>query len=158
MNKKTGKSIYAINFSCEDIATLIKNLDPNKAHGYDMISIYMLKLYGKSICKPLDLIFQSCMKQGKFLTAWKKANIVLVHKKRNKQILKIYCPVYLLPVCGKNFERLIYNYLFEYFIENDLISRNQSGCKSGNPCINQLISITHEIHQSFDNGKDIQGF
>ena len=86
--KKTDKSISAISFTCDDIATLIKNLDPNKAHGHDMISIRMLKLCGKSICKPLDLIFQSCIKQGKFSTEWKKANVVRVHKKWDKQILK----------------------------------------------------------------------
>ena len=43
------------------IAKIIKNLDPNKAHGYDMISIFMLKIYGKSILKPLELIFKSCI-------------------------------------------------------------------------------------------------
>ena len=117
----------------------------------------MLKLCRKSICKPLDLIFQSCMKLGKFPTAWKKANIVLVHKKENKQILENYGPVSLLLICGKSFERLTYNNPFEYFIENDLISQNQSGFESGNPCINQLISITYEIHQSFDNGLEVRG-
>ena len=64
--KKTDKSISAITFTSDDIATLIKNLDPNKAHGHEMISIRMLKLCGKSIYKSLDLIFQSCIKQGKF--------------------------------------------------------------------------------------------
>ena len=122
-----------------------------------MISIRMLKLCGKSICKPLDLIFQSCIKQGKFPTEWKKANVVPVHKKGDKQILKNYRPVSLLPICGKIFERLIYNNLFEYFIENDLISQNQSGFKPGDSCINQLISITHEIYQSFDDGLEVRG-
>ena len=115
-----------------------------------MISIRMLKLCGKSICKSLDLIFQSCIKQGKFPAEWKKTNVVPVHKKRDKQILKNYRPVSLLPVCGKIFECLIYNNLFEYFIESDLISQNQSGFKPGDSCINQLISITHEIYPSFD--------
>ena len=82
---------------CDDIATLIKNLDPNKAHGHDIISIRMLK----SICKPLDLNLQSCIKQGKFPTEWKKANVVPVHKKEDKQILKNYRPVFLLLICGK---------------------------------------------------------
>ena len=82
----------------------------------------------------------------------KKTNIVPVHKKRDKQILKNYRTVVsLLPICGKSFfERLIYNNLLEYFIDNDLISQNQSGFKQGNSCLNQLISITHEIYQSFD--------
>ena len=66
----------------------------------------------------------------------KKRNVVPVHKKGDKQILKNYRPVSLLPICGKIFERLIYNNLFEYFIENDLISQNQSGFKSGDSCIN----------------------
>ena len=155
--KKTDKSISAITFTCDDIATLIKNLDPNKAHGQDMISIRMLKLCGKSICKPLDLIFQSSIKQGKFPTEWKKAYVVPVHKKGDKQILKNYRPVSLFASCGKIFERLICNDLFEYFTENDLISQNQSGFKPGDSCINQLISITHEIYQSFDHGLEVRG-
>ena len=87
----------------------------------------------------------------------KKANVVPVHKKGDKQVLKTYRPVSLLSICGKIFERLIYNNLFEYFIENDLISQNQSGFKPGDSCINPLISITHEIYQSFDDVLEVRG-
>ena len=55
------------------------------------------------------------------------------------------------------FERLIYNNHCEYFIDNDLISRNQSGFKPGDSYINQLISITHEIYESFDDGFEVRG-
>ena len=55
------------------------------------------------------------------------------------------------------FERLIYNNLCEYFIDNALISRNQSGFKPGDSYINQLISITHEIYESFDDGFEVRG-
>ena len=79
---------------------------------------------------------------GKVPTEWIKADIVPVHKKRDKQILKHYRPISLLLICGKIFERLIYSNVFEYFIENDLISQNQSGFKPVDSCINQLISIT----------------
>ena len=74
------------------------------------------------------------------------ANVDLVHKKRDNHILKNYRPVSLLPMCGKVFDCLIYNSMFEYFIENDLISSKQSGFKPGDSCTNQLISITHEIY------------
>ena len=40
--------------------------------------------------------------------------------------------------------------MFEFFIRNDLISQNQSGFKSGDSCMNQLLAITHEIYKSFD--------
>ena len=145
--KRAENLISSIDFGSDDIAKIIHNLDPNKAHGHDMISIRMLKICGNPTYKPLQLIFRSCIENGKFPSEWKKANVVPVHKKGNKQTLENYCPVSLLPVCGKIFERLIYNSLFEFFIGNELISSNQSGFKAGDSCINQLLSITHEIYK-----------
>ena len=45
--------------------------------------------------------------------------------------------------------------MFRFFIENDLISQHQSGFRPGDSCINQLLSITCEIYQSFDEGFDV---
>ena len=42
--------------------------------------------------------------------------------------------------------------MFEFFIENELISFSQSAFKPGDFCINQLLSIIHEIYSSFDEG------
>ena len=38
--KLTDKSLDLISFSTNDIAKITNNLNPNKAHGYDMLSIY----------------------------------------------------------------------------------------------------------------------
>ena len=94
---------------------MIKNLDPNKAHGHNMSSIHVLKLCGISIWKPLEIIFQNCLRLGKFPSEWKKANVVPTFKKGDKQCIKNYCPVSRLPVCGKVFERLLYNNVFIFF-------------------------------------------
>ena len=63
----------------------------------------------------------------------------------------------MLPTFGKIFERIIYNSIFEYLTTNNLISDNQSGCKTGDSCVNQLLSITHEIYHSLDNGLEVRG-
>ena len=136
---------------------IIQNLNPNKAHGPDKISIRMIKICGKSLCKPLEMIFKSCIKKGEYPSEWKKANVVPVHKKGDKQLLKNYRPISLLPIFGKIFERIIYNNIFEYLTTNKLISDNQSGFKPGDSCINQLLSITHEIYHSLDNGLEVRG-
>ena len=47
--------------------------------------------------------------------------------------------------------------MFEFFIQNNLITPNQSGFKTGDSCINQLISITQEIYKSFDDGYEVRG-
>ena len=115
-----------------------------------------MKICDYCICKPIKLIFQSCVESGKFPSEWKKANVVPVHKRGDKQILQTYRPISLLPIKGKILERLLYHRMFEYFTENNLISDNQSGFKPGDSCICQLLSITHEIYQSFDNNLEVR--
>jgi len=97
------------------------------------------------------------MDSGIFPTEWKMANVVPVFKKDDKQNVKNYRPVSLLPIFGKIFERLIYKEMYSFFIENNLISQNQSGFKQGDSCTNQLVSITHDIYKSLDQGYEVRG-
>ena len=46
--------------------------------------------------------------------------------------------------------------MFKFLNDNELISPNQSGFKPGDSCINQLLSITHEIYKSFDEGREVR--
>ena len=117
----------------------------------------MLKICVAAIYKPLAIIFKQRVGTGIFPSEWKKDNIVPIHKKGDKQTVKNYRPVSLLPICGKILERLMFNGMFNFFIENELISSNQSGFKPGNSCVNQLMSITREIYKSFDEGHEVGG-
>ena len=89
--------------------------------------------------------------------ALSQANVVPIYKKGDKQCLENYRPVSLLSICGKIFERLIFNEMVRFLIENNLISSNQSGFKPGDSCINQLLSINHEIFKSFDDDFEVRG-
>ena len=153
----TKHTLTFCDFSETDILPIINSQDSNKAHGHDMISIRMLKLCGEAICRPLNIIFKTCLNTGKFPSEWKKGNVVPIHKKDDKQNVKNYRPVSLLPICGKIFERLIYNVMYDFLTENDLLSPNQSGFRSGDSCINQLLSINHEILNAFDKGLEVRG-
>ena len=117
----------------------MNNLDSNKAHGHDGISIRMLKICGSSVFRPLQIIYKYFLDRGKFPHERKKANVVPVHKKNDKQLVKNCRPISLLPMCGKIFERILYNSLFNFLNQNDLISPAQSGLKKGGNCINQLF-------------------
>ena len=46
--------------------------------------------------------------------------------------------------------------MFSFFLANNLLAPNQSGFKPGDSCINQLLSITHEIYSSFDDGFEVR--
>ena len=134
----------------------MNNLDPNNTHGHDMLSIRMIKLCGNSICKPLSINFNDFLKGEKFPSDWKKAHVVPVHKKGDKQCLKNCRPISLLPICSKIFERLICNKLFNFFTDNELISPGQSGFRPGDSCVKQLLAITHEKYNSLDDGHEVR--
>ena len=154
-NYKTDNCLSIVNFSIDGIAKILQNLGPNKAQGHDKISIRVLQC-GNSIWKPLELIFQQAMESDSFPSEWKKGNVIQIHKKDDKQCLKNYRPISLLPICGKVFEKLIFNEICK-FLFNELISPNQSGFKPGDSCINQLLAITHGIYKSFDDGFEVRG-
>ena len=88
----------SITFSA-DIAKVIQNLDSNKAHGHDQTSIRMLKICSTSICKPLEIIFHLFLGTGTFPNDWKKVT----------NVANVYPPISQLPVCGKIFEKLIFD-------------------------------------------------
>ena len=47
--------------------------------------------------------------------------------------------------------------MYDFPTENDLLSPNQSGFRSDDSCINQLLSINHEILNAFDKGLEVRG-
>ena len=67
----TSEDLFDINFSSVEISNIISNLNMNKARGYDNICIKIIKIFGKSICKPLVLIFRNSLAAGKFPQMWK---------------------------------------------------------------------------------------
>ena len=126
------------------IINIIGNLNVNKAHGHDDISIRMIKMCDESLVRPLSIIFRNSLNFCICPSTWKKANVTPVHKKDGKQYVNNYCPVSLLQVFGKIFEKLIFNEICSF------LDRNQSGFWPSDSCVNQLLIITHEIFSSFD--------
>ena len=47
--------------------------------------------------------------------------------------------------------------MFGFFLDKGLITDNQSGFKPGGSSINQLLSTTHNIYKSFDDGYEVRG-
>ena len=46
--------------------------------------------------------------------------------------------------------------MFSLILANNLLAHNQSGFKPGDACINQVLSISHEIYSSFDDGFEVR--
>ena len=137
----TNKRISNISFGIDKIVDVIKKLNSKKAHGFDGISISMLKLCPSEVALPLSLIFKKCIQHGVFPTKWKRANVQPVHKKNSRQTKSNCRPISLLPICSKIFEKIIFDNMYTFFTENNLLSKHQSGFRPGDSTINQLLSL-----------------
>ena len=114
--RRTNESLNTMKFTEDDTLSVISKLIPNKAYGHNQINIRMLQICDKAICKPLYLIFSSCIESRIFATKWKMANVIPIHKRDDKENVKNYRPVSFLPVFGKILEGLIYNEMYSFFI------------------------------------------
>ena len=68
--RKTDKYLSTVTFYENLIKKAVRNLDPNKAHGHDMLSIRMLQIcedFLWTLCGPLRLIFHPALKMINFL-------------------------------------------------------------------------------------------
>ena len=108
----------------------------------------MLLLCDDSIVLPLRLIFQNILSTGIFPDLWKRANVTPIHKKGDKQIIKNYRPISLLPICSKLFEKIIFNNIYNFLNSSALLTKNQSGFRPGDSTINQLFNVVNDIHIS----------
>ena len=152
----TDKRINSVRIESEEILTLIRNLNPNKAAGSDGISGQMLILCDNSVVKPLKIIFESILQTSVYPDVWKQANVTPIFKKDDKQLVNNYRPISLLPICGKLFEKVIFNQLYEYLNSNKLITDNQSGFRPGDSTTNQLLYLVNEIHEAFEDPKSLE--
>ena len=71
----TRKHLDTLNFSNNDNEQIIQNLDRNKAQGHKKISISMIKIYGKLICRPLQFTLINKLTLALFCYKEKKNNV-----------------------------------------------------------------------------------
>ena len=113
-----------------DIISQVRSLNI-KSSGPDGISARMSSISDESIVLPLKIIFSNILTTGIYPDVWKQAILTPIHKKGSKQLVSNYRPTSLLPICSKLFERIVFKYLYNYLVSNNLITKNQSGFRPG---------------------------
>ena len=149
--KITNNNLSQITIFESEIKDLIRCLNPNKASGPDSINHRMLKSVADQVSKPLAILFNRSISEGVFPNLWKLANVIPIYKKGDKSSVTNYRPVSLLSCCGKLLERIIFKHMYNFFLENNLLYKYQSGFLPKHSTTFQLVDIYHHICQSFDN-------
>ena len=98
---RTVLDTFVVN-PCE-VLNVLKKLNVDKVVGPDGINNRVLKIGGDQLAEPLAYIFNKYMSSGTFPDKWKLANVTLIFKKGNHQLMSNYRPVSLLSLVSKVF-------------------------------------------------------
>ena len=66
----------------DELISLIRNLNPNKATGSDGVSGQMLLLCDNTVVLPLQIIFENILLTSTYPDMWKLANVTPIFKNR----------------------------------------------------------------------------
>ena len=139
----TQSRLGTLDFNENETLKIIRALNIHKDHGHDDIPIRMIQICDRTLIKPLIILFQNSVKYSYYPGIWKSSNIIPVHKKSDKQLFNNYRPISFQPIFGKIFEKIIFNKIYNFLLEERLLSPNQSGFRPSDSSVNQLLVITH---------------
>ena len=131
---------------------LLENIDVRKATGLDGVSNKLLKLAAHIVAPTLTEIFTTSINTGIFPTEWKIAKVTPIFKKGKKNDLNNYRPISVIPTVAKIFEKVVYEQLFSYFNDNNLLTSCQSGFRSFHSTLTALTEATNSWSVNIDNG------
>lgn len=151
-----GETLDNIVATEDEVRDLLQCLDVNKATGHDGISAKMLKSAGQSIVSSLTKLINICIDKGKMPNEWKRANVLPIHKRDNKDICGNYRPVSLLPILSKILEKLVFKYVYNFLLDHNVFTPHQSGFRPSDSTVNQLACLYHTFCEALDKKKDIR--
>ena len=130
-SSRTNLKQHNISITPKLVKEVITNLDLSKASGPDCIPVVVVKNCEPELLSILAELFNICLKESCFPDFWKVSLVVPVLKNiEEKSTAKNYCPVSLLSVVSKVFEKLVNNRIVDHLEKCGLFSDFQYGFRS----------------------------
>ena len=134
----------------EELEDAFKSLESNKGEGLDEIHVNIVKSVFDLIKDPLHFIFNLSLKQGIFPNELKLARVIPVFKSGDDSLVSNYRPISILPCLSKILERIMYNRLYSFLLEHNLLYQKQFGFQNGHSTEHAVIKLVDEIVKGFD--------
>lgn len=128
-----------------EINNLIKCLDNAVASGYDDIKAGPIKAISHFISIPFSHICNCSLNTGIFPDKLKIARVSVIHKGGDLNNLSNYRPISVLPLFSKILEQVINKRLLNFFMQHDVIVKQQYGFQKNKSTEAALLNIKDKI-------------
>ena len=148
---RTNLKLHNISITPKMVKKVITNLDSSKASGPDCSPVVVLKNCEPELSYILAKLFNNCLKESCFPDCWKVSSVVPVFKNvAERSTAKNYCPVSLLSVVSKVFEKLVNNRIVDHLENCGLFSDFQYGFRSSRSTTDLLTVVSDRIARAFN--------
>ena len=103
------------------------------------------------MCEPLIYLFNLSIEKGVFPDDLKIARVTPIYKGEGSSDVSNYRPISVLPCFSKILERIMYNRLYKYLIENNILYSKQFGFQNGHSTDHAVVQLVDQIIESFEN-------
>ena len=136
--------------TCDNIMKYINNLKPKCSAGHDGISFKLLKDIAQIIAPTRTIIINQSLYTGNFPEKLKIAKVTPLFKHGDKNLMENYHPISLLASISKIFERVVFNQIYQYFVENNLLFDGQYGFRNHHSTELAALELVDRISNGLD--------
>lgn len=161
-------SMYVNETTAEEVTTCIRNLKNGSSHQESDLPIFIWKNVADIIAEPLSKIINKSFTTGIYPDELKICKIIPVYKKGDKDNIKNYRPISILPIMSKVFEKILLSRMLSFMNKLNIFPSSQYGFRKRHSTkeaiLDALLSIDEknnkrdkvaalllDLSQAFDN-------
>ena len=137
----------------QEVREVIMNITDKKACGSDNLPISLLKPVVDDILKPIVYIMNLSIKSGEVPVKLKSSRVIPIFRSGKRTEMTNYRPISILPVVAKILEKVVFNQLYAFLNDNNIINVNQSGFRPRHSTLSTLLKVTEDWLNSMDKGE-----
>ena len=127
-----------------EISKDLHRLNVSKSRGADGLPPAFLRETRIDITRSLKILYSNIKRLSKFPTKWKEGIVSPIQKENERVNVKNYCPVTLLSIVSKRFEKILFRSIAPAFL--NFVSEFQYGFLPRKSIVLQLITSLSRIY------------
>jgi len=136
-----------------ELINISKTLKSTHSSGCDDINPYITSQVMDLLVAPFAEVINCSLSEGMVPLEIKMARVLPIYKQGNKSEIANYRPISILPFFSKFYEKVLYDRLFSYIKQKNILYPLQHGFQPAHSTSMSLIDIQDKISAAIDNNE-----